>query len=44
MRSIKIVMIHERDIKEQKTVGYINMYTVAEFLCKYVEKGRSHSG
>jgi hypothetical protein len=41
---MKIVMIDERDIKGQKTVGYINMCTVAEFLCKFVEKGRSHSG
>lgn len=37
-------MIDERYIKWKKTVGYINMYTVAEILCKFVEKGRSHSG
>ena len=44
MRSMKIVMIDERDIKGKKTVSYINMYTVAKFLCKFVEKERSHSG
>jgi hypothetical protein len=37
-------MIDERDIKGKKTFGYINMYTVAEVLCKFVEKGKSHSG
>jgi len=40
MRSLKIVMIDERDIKGKKTIGYINMYTVAESLCKFVETGR----
>jgi hypothetical protein len=41
---MKIVMIDERDIKEEKTVGYINMYIVAEFFVSCFEKGRSHSG
>jgi len=30
--------------KGKKTVDYINMYNVAEYLCKFVEEGRSHSG
>jgi hypothetical protein len=43
MRSIKIVMIDERNAERKRTVGYSNMYTVSEFLCKFVEKGRSLS-
>ena len=38
MRSMKIVMVDWRDIKGKKTVGYINMYSVAECLCRFVEK------
>ena len=44
MTSMKVVMIDDREIKGKKTVGYINMYTVAELLFKFVEKGRSYSG
>jgi hypothetical protein len=37
---MKIVMIDERDIEGNNTIGYINMYTVSECLFKFVEKGK----